>query len=309
LPIEFWDKATKADIYLQNRLSRKEGLQSEIYIFSPEEVFTGRKGQITTGHIRVFGCKYYSYIDLKLLPAEGRKDKLVLQGRIYIFIEYIDKTTKQYKVYIPDLQATVRASIVDFEEKTKGRTVNLNLPGEYLQGTPNILTVYKLIRRPKELLIRTVELSLREKLNNFEIVIPLQIPEGLTEPTNISVNLFAKELQPENYTDLPGNKDRTSEQDILQKQPATKPEIPDPSLYNLQKYNQNQRDKPDKPDKPDNKVTKQTRAILALLEQKKFDLDNQETVFAVSTKDKEIIQIPISKSYSKAVTDLVYRPE
>jgi hypothetical protein len=74
----------------------------------------------------------------------------------------------------------------------------------------------------------------------------------------------------------------------------------------LQKYNQNQNNKPDK---PDNRVTKQTRTILALLEQEEFDLDNQETVFAVSTKNKKIIQIPIFKSYSKAVTDLVYRPE
>jgi hypothetical protein len=77
----------------------------------------------------------------------------------------------------------------------------------------------------------------------------------------------------------------------------------------LQKYNQNQKDKLDKPDKLDNRITKQTRTILALLEQEEFDLDNQKTVFAVSTKDKEIIQIPIPKSYSKAVTDLVYRPE
>jgi hypothetical protein len=77
----------------------------------------------------------------------------------------------------------------------------------------------------------------------------------------------------------------------------------------LQKYNQNQRNKPDKPDKPDNRITKQTRTILALLEQQEFDLDNQETVFAVSAKDKEIVQIPIPKSYSKAVTDPVYRSE
>jgi hypothetical protein len=74
----------------------------------------------------------------------------------------------------------------------------------------------------------------------------------------------------------------------------------------LQKYNQNQKDKPDK---PDNRVTKQTRTILALLEQEEFDLDNQETVFAISIKTKEIIQIPIFKFYSKAVTDLVYKPE
>jgi hypothetical protein len=128
------------------------------------------------------------------LPAERKKDKLVLQGYIYIFIEYINKTTKQYKVYILDLQATVRASIVDFEEETKSRTVDLNLLGKYLQSIPNILTIYKPIGRPKELLILTIEFLLQEKLNNFEIVISLQIPEGLTEPTNISVNLLAKEL-------------------------------------------------------------------------------------------------------------------
>jgi hypothetical protein len=128
------------------------------------------------------------------LPAERKKDKLVLQKYIYIFIEYIDKTTKQYKVYIPDLQITVRTSIVDFEEKTKSRTIDLNFPEEYLQDTPNILTIYKPIGRSKQLLIPIVELFPQEKLNNFEIVIFLQIPEGFTEPTNISVNLLAKEL-------------------------------------------------------------------------------------------------------------------
>jgi hypothetical protein len=76
-------------------------------------------------------------------------------------------------------------------------------------------------------------------LNNFEIVIFLQILESLTEPTNISVNLLAKELQPENSADLSSNQGRIPEQDILQEQLATKPEIPASSLYNLQKYNQN----------------------------------------------------------------------
>jgi hypothetical protein len=105
------------------------------------------------------------------LPAEERKNKLVLQKYIYIFIRYIDKTTKQYKIYILDLQITVRANIVDFEEETKSRTVNLNLLGEYLQSTSNILTIYKPIGRPKELLIPTIKLPFRKKLNNFEIVV------------------------------------------------------------------------------------------------------------------------------------------
>ena len=49
--------------------------------------------------------------------------------------------------------------------------------------------------------------------------------------------------------------------------------------------------------------------MLALLEQREFDLDNCETAFAVSTKDKKIIQIPIPKSYSTAVADPIYGPE
>jgi hypothetical protein len=75
-----------------------------------------------------------------------------------MFIGYVDETTKQCKVYALDLQTTVRSSVVDFEEETKGRTVNLNLLGEHLQGTPNVLTVHKPIGRPKELLLLVIEL-------------------------------------------------------------------------------------------------------------------------------------------------------
>jgi len=46
--------------------------------------------------------------------------------------------------------------------------------------------------------------------------------------------------------------------------------------------------------------------MLALLEQEEFELNGQETAFAVSVKDKEIIRIPIPKSYSMAITDLIY---
>jgi hypothetical protein len=51
LLIEFWDKAAEADIYLQNRLPKRKGLQSETYIFFPEKVFTGWKKQITARHV------------------------------------------------------------------------------------------------------------------------------------------------------------------------------------------------------------------------------------------------------------------
>ena len=49
--------------------------------------------------------------------------------------------------------------------------------------------------------------------------------------------------------------------------------------------------------------------MLALLKQKEFDLNNYKTVLAVFTKDKKIIQILISKSYSTAIANPIYRPE
>jgi hypothetical protein len=53
---------------------------------------------------------------------------------------------------------TIKSSIVNFKEETKGGTVNLNLLGEHLQGTLNVLTVYKLVERLKELLLLVIEL-------------------------------------------------------------------------------------------------------------------------------------------------------
>jgi hypothetical protein len=84
---------------------------------------------------------------------------------------------------------TIKSSVVDFKEETKGGTVDLNLLGEHLQGTPNVLTVHKLVGRPKELLLLVVELLPQEKLNNFEIVIPSQTPKSILRPTDTPVNL------------------------------------------------------------------------------------------------------------------------
>ena len=82
----------------------------------------------------------------------------MLQGRICVFIRYVNKTTKQYKVYTLNLQVTVKASVVDFKEETKGRTMDLNLLEEHLQSTLNVLAVRKLVGRLKELLLLVVDL-------------------------------------------------------------------------------------------------------------------------------------------------------
>ncbi len=93
--------------------------------------------------------------------------------RTCMFIKYINKTTKQYKVYTLNLQITVKSSIVNFEEETKRKTVDLNLLRKHLQSTFNVLTIHKLIRRLKKLLLPTIDLLPYKELNNFKIVIPL----------------------------------------------------------------------------------------------------------------------------------------
>jgi hypothetical protein len=91
---------------------------------------------------------------------------------------------------------TIKSSVVNFKEETKGGTVDLNLLGEHLQGTPNVLTVHKPARRPKELLLLVVELLPQEKLNNFKIVIPLQTPKSILQLTDTLVNLPTKPTNP-----------------------------------------------------------------------------------------------------------------
>lgn len=64
---------------------------------------------------------------------------------------------------------------------------------------------------------------------------------------------------------------------------------PSTSPYNLRKRSWNQEDEA----KTKDNIAKRIRAMLALIEQGEYDSDYCETAFAVSTKDKKIIEIPL----------------
>ena len=146
-----------------------------------------------------------------------------------------------------------------------------------------------------------MELPSQEKLNNFEIVIPLRKPESiLSQSTNPTKGKDKTPAQ-----DPAQDPDQESAQDPAQEQPAPLQQMPVTGLYNLQKYNWDQNQETE----TDNKIAKQIRAILALIKQEGFDLDSQETVFAISEKTEEIVQILISKLYSTAVANLIYKLE
>ena len=45
-------------------------------------------------HLKPFGYKYYGYINLKSLPVNRRIDKLIILGRLNVFIRYFKEIIK-----------------------------------------------------------------------------------------------------------------------------------------------------------------------------------------------------------------------
>ena len=80
----------------------------------------------------------------------------------------MNETTKQWRLYAPNLGRTITVSTIDFLKSKRGGNLNLQIRGLYPQGTLSDPINCRLIGRPKEILTN-VELLPKEKLNNFEI--------------------------------------------------------------------------------------------------------------------------------------------
>jgi hypothetical protein len=124
LPVEFWDKAIETDAYLRNRIASGPTIEGKKT--SPEEAFTGKTPSID--HIRVWGCKCYTYVDPRSLPSGSRHDKLMDRGRVAVLVGYDENTTRQYQLWAPDLRRTIRATVVRFSEQEKGGDTDLQIP-------------------------------------------------------------------------------------------------------------------------------------------------------------------------------------
>jgi hypothetical protein len=90
-------------------------------------------------HLKPFGYKCYGYVDLKSLPASGRIDKLMMLGRLGVFIGYSKETTKQVKMYTPDLGYIIKVIRVDFKKEILNGTINLIIKGVKPQGITTAL--------------------------------------------------------------------------------------------------------------------------------------------------------------------------
>jgi Reverse transcriptase (RNA-dependent DNA polymerase)/gag-polypeptide of LTR copia-type len=207
LPIEFWDESVEHGTYLRNRSMcgpKKNGVRH-----TPIGAYTGEPPEVD--HIRPFGVKCYSWVNRESLPKHGRTDKLMVPGRVCVFMGYSEETTKQYKVYAPDLGYTIRSSVVDFVEDTIGGTIDLKIRGAYPQGTANTLLDRNPVGRPKET-FTLVDLPPQSQLNNFKVVIPMaQQPQAESCPSFPEPDLGNSDQQIETE-DLPEPGSRRSEQ-------------------------------------------------------------------------------------------------
>ena len=80
-------------------------------------------------HLKPFGYKYYGYVDLKSLPVNKRIDKLMMSGRLGVFIRYSKETIKQVKIYTLDLEYIIKVIRVDFKEEILDGTIDLIMRG------------------------------------------------------------------------------------------------------------------------------------------------------------------------------------
>ncbi|KAI0996585.1 hypothetical protein K3495_g11597 [Podosphaera aphanis] len=127
-------------------------LLKQTLITSPEEEYTGNKQ--VSDHLKVWGCVCYVHVDPKTVPNQQLHNKQVDRGRLAVFLGYSDDTIRLYWYYSADLGYAQRSSSVEFDENTKGGTIDLrlrNLPsGITGQGISVDLIDRKSRGRPKK---------------------------------------------------------------------------------------------------------------------------------------------------------------
>jgi hypothetical protein len=232
------------------------------------------------------------------------------RGHVCVFIGYSETTTKQFRVYTLDLRYTTRSSIVDWDEGTLGGTVDLKIQGPRPQGTPNELLLRNPARRPRlkeveeEESIPIVALPLPEKLNNFDIIIPLLRPNKI--PTLQPVTTQPSVLEPDQGN--PNPPDQASSRpdepvpqctDILRTDQAVKdsqtPANTQPPAYNLQKQRANPSDTLEE------RQAKIVKAILAIAQT--IDIGPEEVALLALVG---VETIPVPKTYKEAISDPQY---
>ncbi len=139
LLIEFWAKAAKTDVYLQNWIITRL-LINEVFMIS-KKIFIEIK--LSIDHVQVWECKCYSYVDLKSLSIENRWDKFMNRDRLDVFMKYVKNIDKQYHLWVSDLNQVIKSHAVKFAEDEKSENMNLWLHKQ----TFNVLSEWRSVKR------------------------------------------------------------------------------------------------------------------------------------------------------------------
>ena len=295
LPIEFWAEAAKTDAYLRNRTAT--GPLVDGAPTTPEEAFTGIKPSID--HVRVWGCKCYSYVDPKSLPTGGRRDKFMDRGRPGAFMGYVENTDKQYRLWVPDLGRVIKSHAVKFAEDEKGGDMDLRLRKQ----TFNVLPERRPVGRPSK--------------NNVSTNVPkpdapmIDVP---SEPTDAlkttAVNLDA--LNPKATPHTPDEREAHADVQITQKVSA--PSMPKPAAQTFLHVAIPKRKRDSEDQQLKERASKISRAMAAWFATEEVDDDESDSgasmswaLFGADESDPpKAIRIPTPNTYKDAVQDPVW---
>ncbi len=139
LLIEFWAEAAKTNVYLQNWIIMKLLIDKVLMIL--KKIFIEIK--LSIDHVQVWECKCYSYVDLKSLSIEDRRDKFMNRDRLDVFMRYVKNIDKQYHLWVSDLDRVIKSHAVKFVEDEKSENMNLQL----CKQTFNVLSKWRSVKR------------------------------------------------------------------------------------------------------------------------------------------------------------------
>ncbi len=175
LLIEFWAKAAKTDVYLQNWIIMKLLINEVLMILKKTFI----KIKLSIDHVWVWECKCYSYVDLKSLSVEDKWDKFMNRDRFNVFMKYVKNIDKQYHLWVSDLNQVIKNHIIKFAEDEKSEDMNLQLHKQ----TFNVLSKRKSVKKSSKNKISTNVL----KFNAFMIDVSSESTDALK---TIMINLI-----------------------------------------------------------------------------------------------------------------------
>ncbi len=139
LLIEFWAKAAKTDVYLQNWIIIKLLINEAFMIL--KKTFIEIK--LSIDHVWVWRCKCYLHVDFKSLSIKDRWDKFMNRNRLNAFMRYVKDIDKQYYLWVSDFDWVIKSHAVKFAEDEKSKDMNLQL----CKQTFNILSERRSVKR------------------------------------------------------------------------------------------------------------------------------------------------------------------